>query len=133
MALVPDQTTPKTLEDVLGQQAQSQSNNLTDQYTQAKRRAVSSEAANGRLMSGVSDYPLTDLQTNYEQGMSGIQDNLASSLAGIPSEDWMNSQNFGRSYQLAGQIGDLNKPSTLDQVFQGIGAGAGAVGMFAAL
>jgi hypothetical protein len=113
---------PQTLQDVLGQQAQAQTAQTTDQYTQAKKRAVAGQAASGRLMSGVSDYPLGDLNAQEGQALSGIQSNLATSLGGIPSEDWLNQKNFQRSYDLANLIGSLNKPSTLDQVFQGIGS-----------
>jgi hypothetical protein len=133
MSLLPGYD-PNNLQDVLTQQAQSANANLTDQYQQNKKRLVSQQAASGRLESGVSDYPLTDLQTNYTQGQSGIQDQLATALAGIPAEDWLNSQNFQQSLGLANQIANANKPSTLDEIFQGIGTagglGAAAFGAF---
>lgn len=122
MALLPNNYDPQNLSDVLGQQAKSSTANLTDQYTQARKKAVASEAAGGRLTSGVSNYPLTDLDTSYQQGKSGIQDQLASSLAGIPEEDWLNGQNFQRQQQLANLIGSLNKPSTLSEALSGIGS-----------
>jgi len=121
MALLPNGYNPQTLEDVLGQQAQSQSANLTDQYQQQRKRSVAQEAANGRLLSGVSTYPLTDLDTSYQRGLSGIQTNLSNALSAVPEEDWLNQNNFQRSYQLASLIGSLNKPSTLDEVLGGIG------------
>lgn len=130
MALPPGYN-PQNLEDVLQQSAGSQSANLTDQYQQARRRAVASQAASGRLMSGVASYPLTDLDTEYQQGLSGIQGNLARTEAGIPSEDWLNSQNFNRSLTLANDIASRLRPSTLDQIFQGIGV-AGQLGGLAA-
>lgn len=122
MALLPNGYNPQNLSDVLGQQASSASANAADAYMQNKKRLVASEAAGGRLMSGVSNYPLTDLATGEQQTQSGIQDQLANSLAGIPEEDWLNKQNFNRSYQLANLIGSLSKPSTLQEVFQGIGS-----------
>lgn len=113
---------PNSLEDVLGKQAQSATVQTQDQYGQARKRLVGQQAASGRLMSGVSDYPLSDLDTEGTRALSGIQGNLSSALAGIPAEDWLNQKNFQRSYDLANLIGNLNKPSTLDQVFQGIGS-----------
>jgi len=113
---------PSSLADVLGQQAKAATAQTTDQFQQARKRAVAGEAASGRLMSGVSAYPLTDLDTQESSALSGIQGNLASNLGGIPSEDWLNNKNFQRSYQLAQLIGQLNKPNTLDEVFQGIGS-----------
>lgn len=133
MALLPNGYDPKNLDDVLKGQAGSATANLTDQYQQARKRAVSSEAASGRLMSGVSDYPLTDLDTNYQQGKSGIQDQLATSLGGISQEDWLNNQDYLRSYGLANKIGNANRPSTLDELFQGIGAVGPSLATFAAL
>lgn len=122
MALLPSGYDPSNLEDVLKGQASSATANLTDQYQQNRKRAVAQQAAGGRLMSGVSNYPLTDLDTSFASGKSGIQDNLASSLAAIPEEDWLNSKNFKRSYDLASLIGSLNKPSTLEEVLGGIGS-----------
>lgn len=128
MALVPGYN-PNNLSDVINQSTGAQTANLTDQYNQARRRTVADQAASGRLMSGVSDYPLTDLDTQYQQGLSGIQANQANTLAGIPEEDWLNQQNFGRSYSLAQDIASRYKPSTLQEIFQGIGAGAGLAGL----
>lgn len=124
---------PGSLEDVLKQQAGAQTAQTQDQFGQARKRLVSQQAASGRLMSGVSDYPLTDLDTGQSRALSGIQSNLASSLGGIPSEDWLNQQNFQRSYQLADLIGRLNKSSTLDEALAGIGAIGPTVAMGAAL
>lgn len=131
MALLPNGYNPQNLEDILGQQAQSATANLTDQYQQQRRRTAADQAASGRLMSGVSNYPLTDLDTGYQQQKSGIQSQLASSLAGIPEEDWLNQQNFQRQLQLANLIGSLNKPSTLQEALGGIGAIGPLAGMTA--
>lgn len=122
MALLPSGYNPSNLEDVLKGQAQSASANQTDAYTQQKKRLVSQQAASGRLMSGVSDYNLADLSAGNQQAQSGIQDELANSIAGIGQEDWLNNQNYLRQYGLASKIGSANKPSTLDEIFQGIGS-----------
>lgn len=127
-ALLPNGYNPQSLQDALSQSAGSASANLGDQYIQAKKQLVSDQASSGRLMSGVSDYPLTDLQTQYQQGLSGIQGNLATEEAAIPSEDWLNQQQFGEGQQLASQLSSLLQPSTLDQVFQGIGQVAPIIG-----
>jgi len=121
VALLPNGYSPDNLNDVLTQKAGQETAQLTDEYQQQKKRAVAQQAASGRLMSGVSNYPLTDLDTSYQSGKSGIQSGLASSLAGIPEEDWLNSQNFQRSYDLANLVGGMNKPSTLQEALQGIG------------
>ena len=131
-ALLPNGYNPQTLQDTINQSMGSASANLTDQYTQQKKQMVADQASSGRLMSGVSDYPLTDLQTQYQQGLSGIQNQGAQEEAGIPSEDWLNQQQYQNSLGLANQIGSLMQPSTLDQVFQGIGSAAPIIGAAAA-
>jgi len=121
VSLLPNGYNPQNLQDVFNQIGTSQTAGLTDQYTQARKKAVASQAAGGRLMSGVSQYPLTDLDTSYQSGLSGIQSNLAKEEAAIPQEDWINQRNYKRSYDLSSLIGSLNKPSTLQEVFSGIG------------
>lgn len=132
MAILPNGYNPQNLQDVLGQQAQAASNSANQSYIQQRKQTVADQASGGRLTSGVSNYPLTDLDNGEAQTQSGIQDQLASSLAGIPEEDWLNSQNFGRSQDLASLVGGLNKPNTLDQIFQGIGQVAPLIGAAAA-
>lgn len=133
MSLLPNGYDPQNLNDVLSQQANAASADQNQQYIQQKKQLVSDQASSGRLMSGVSNYNLTDLSNQNQQAQSGIQDSLASSLAGIPEEDWLNSQQFDQSQQLASLIGGLNQPSTLDQVMQGIGAAGPLIAMGAAL
>lgn len=122
MALLPNGYNPQSLQDVFNQVGASQSANLTDQYTQARKQAVAGEAASGRLTSGVSNYPLTDLDTSYQKGLSDIQTNLAGQEAGIQDDDWLNNQNYLRQYGLADAIGNANRPSTLEEIFAGIGS-----------
>jgi len=135
MALFPGYD-PQNLQDVISQSTGAQTANLTDQYQQARKRAVAGQAAGGRLMSGVASYPLTDLDTQYQQGLSGIQTGEAETLGGIPAEDWLNTQQFGRQKSLAEDIAARLKPTTLDEILQGIGTATqigGTVAGFAAL
>lgn len=132
MALFSDYN-PKTLEDVLGQQAQAQTAQVNDQAAKTRKKAVAQEAHSGRLMSGVSDYPLADIDTAQGQALSGVQGDLASKLGGISAEDWLNQTQFGRSYGLADLIGKLNKPSTLEEVLGGIGSVGPSVATLAAM
>jgi hypothetical protein len=133
MALLPNGYNPQNLNDVLTNQAQTASAQQQQNYIQQKKKTVASEAAGGRLMSGVSDYPLADLSNQNQTAQSGIQDQLANSLSAIPEEDWLNQQNFTRSKQLADLIGSLNKPSTLDEVLGGIGSIGPTAALSAAL
>jgi hypothetical protein len=121
MALLPNGYNPQNLQDVLQGQADTASQQQQQSYIAQKKKAVAGEAAGGRLMSGVSNYPLADLSNQNQTAQAGIQDQLASSLAGIPEEDWLNQQNYGRSKQLADLIGSLNKPSTLEEALGAVG------------
>lgn len=123
---------PQTLEESLGQSAKQATAQTQDQYAQARKKLVSQQAHSGRLMSGVADYPLTDLDTEEAGAESGIQNNLANALAGIPEEDWLNQQGYRRNIGLINQIAGLNKPSTLDEIFKGIGAAGNIAGSVAA-
>lgn len=131
MALLPNNYNPSSLQDIINQSTGSQTANLTDQYQQQRKQLVADQASSGRLMSGTSSYPLTDLDTNYQQGLSGIQTNAANETAGIPAEDWLNQQQFGRQLSLAQQVASMMQPDTLQQIFGGIGA-AGSVASAAA-
>src|SRR5690348_13208151 len=94
-ALFPDYN-PTNLQDTLQKSADSSSAGIKDQYAQARKRLVSQQAASGRLMSGVADYPLTDLDTSEGSALSGVQDSLAQALSGIPAESYLNQNQFNR-------------------------------------
>ena len=126
MAILPGYN-PQNLQDVISQSTGAQTANLTDQYQQQRRQQVADQGAEGRLTSGVASYPLTDLDTQYQQGLSGIQAGAANTLAGIPAEDWLNTQQFGRQEQLAQDVASRLRPDLLSQIFGGIGA-AGSIG-----
>lgn len=113
---------PLTLEDALTQNATDQTANTQAAYAQRKKKLLGQEAASGRLTSGVSDYDISGMNAAEGADLSGIQTDLASSLGSITSEDYLNQKNFARQQQLAQLIGRLNKPSTLDEVFGGVGA-----------
>lgn len=117
-----DNYNPTDLGQTLQKSADTATAGIRDQYAQQRKRLVAQQAASGRLMSGVADYPLTDLDTEEAGQLSGVQDRLAQAFGSIPSEDWQNNRQFNRQLDLAKYIGSLMKPSTLDEIFQGIGA-----------
>jgi cell division septum initiation protein DivIVA len=131
MSLFPNQA-GKSLVDVLGQQAQNASASTADAYTQGRKKLVSQQAASGRLMSGVSDYPLVDLDTEGAKAQSGIQNSLASSLSQIPSEDWLNQQEYGQNQYLTDQISNSLRPTALQEIFKGLGTAGKVGGTYAA-
>ena len=115
-----DTAAPTNLEEVLGNQAKAKVASSEDAYTQARKKLVAKEAASGRLMSGVSAYPLADLAREGATAESDIYSSLASALGQIPAEDWENRKQYQRNLQLAELIGSMSKPSTLQEVMSGI-------------
>lgn len=110
-----------TLADVLNQQAQTASTGIVQDYAKKRRKAVSQQAAGGRLGSGVANYTLGDINAGELSDLGGIQSNLANALAGIPAEDYLGQQQDARNRQLAELIARLSKPSDLEQAFGAIG------------
>jgi hypothetical protein len=99
------------LEDVLTNQSAYKTAGINDAYTQKRKRLVASEAASGRLMGGVSDYPLADLSFDQGGAVSDVQTGLAEALGQIPAEDWSATREDERKRQLAALIGSLSKRS----------------------
>lgn len=122
-----------TLEQALGDQANNQVSQLQDAYAQKRKRLVSQQASQGRLMSGVADYPLTDLSNEEAGAESAVYSGLASSLASIPAEDWANSRDYQRNIELAKLIGEMNKPSTLQEALGGLRTAGNLAAMYAAM
>lgn len=129
MSLFDANATP-TLESALGGQADYQKEQINDAAVQKKRRLVGQEAANGRLGSGVSNYPLADLASGTASDLSGVDTGLASALGQIPAEGYLNDKQNERNYALARLIGELNKKSGLESGLAGAAAGAGAGAAF---
>lgn len=113
--------TPTTLEQALGNQANSQVAQSQDAYTQNRKRLIAGQAAGGQLGSGVQNYGQTDLATGEANNESDIYSGLADSLAGIPAEDQLNQEQYNQNLQLAQLIGSLNKPSQLQEALGTVG------------
>jgi hypothetical protein len=117
-----DDGSPKTLEDVLGQSADTASMGIENAYAKKRRRTIGQEAAKGRLRSGVANYTMGDVDAAELEDLGGVQSSLAEALGQIPTSDYLDERQFGRQSELAELIARLNKPSTLEEVFGGIGA-----------
>lgn len=129
MALFDPNEVP-TLASVLGNQANYQKAQISDAAVQKKRRLVSQEAASGRLGSGVSNYPLADLEAGTASELADVDTGLAGALGQIPAEGYLNDRQQARNYALAQLIGELNKRSGLESGLSGAAAGAGAGAAF---
>lgn len=131
MSLI-DDGSPKTLADVLGQQASGAETDIQNQYAKQRKQLISQQAHEGRLGSGVSNYPLADLDTAEAGDISGVESGLSSALGQVPAEDYYNNVDFQRKQQLAQLLGGLNKPSSLQEALSGLGTAAQLGATFAA-
>lgn len=127
-----DSNAPKTLQDVLGAQASGAESDINQGYAQKRKQLIAQQAHAGRLESGVSAYPLADLDTAQANDVAGVESGLSSSLGQIPTEDYYNNLDFQRKKQLADYLGGLNKPSSLQQALGAAGTAAQLGATFAA-
>lgn len=123
-----DFSTPTKLGDLFEQSASSQEQPIRNEFSRLRKRAVAGQAASGRLRSGLAEYPLAELDRGEGEALSSIRGDLAGKLAGFGAKDFFDEQDFNRQKQLAELIGRLNKPSTLEEIFGGIGAGGQFLG-----
>lgn len=120
-----------TLEDVLGKQADTAVAGIKDDYAQKRRRLAAQQAHSGRLLSGVSDYNFGDLGAGEAGDIGNVYSNLSGALAGIPAEDMLNQNAYQQNLKLAKLIGEMNKPSALEEALGGLRA-AGSIASTAA-
>jgi len=123
-----DITAPKTLEELLNEAANSETGKVKDQYASLRKRAVAGQAASGRLSSGVSDYPLTELDKSEGSAIAGIHGDLAKALGGYGADNYFKDKEHTSSLELAKLIGDMNKKSELEQILGGLGGLGGLAG-----
>lgn len=127
-----DPNTQLSLADILGSQANTQVSGVQDTYAQKKKRLVAQQAHSGQLLSGNADYALSDLATGQAGDEAGVYSGLAGALGQVPAEDWGNTQDNARKRRLAELIGNLNKPSSLQEALSALGQGAQIAGGVAA-
>lgn len=121
---------PTSLEEILGQRAETQGMNIEQQFAKKRRQSVSQQAHSGRLGSGVANYQAADLGAEELGAYSDLESGLAAELGAIPADDYLSTQEFERQRALAKLIGRLNKgkQSMLGGLLGGAGSGASAGG-----
>lgn len=112
-----DTGTPSTLADVLGQQADTASLGIENAYARKRKQAAAQAGASGRLRSGVQNYTVGDINSGELSDLGNVQSSLAGALGEIPSQDYLDSNNYDRSRQLAELIARLNQDSGLSKIF----------------
>jgi hypothetical protein len=121
-----------SLEDVLGQQADTAGMDISNQFAKKRRQTIAQQAAGGRLGSGVANYSLADVDSGEIGALGDVYGGLAEALGQVPAEDYFSMQDFERKRQLARRIAELQKPSGLEESFGALGSAANIAGKFAA-
>ena len=125
----------RSLKDIFGDVAQSQVDPYRSDRAMGRGKVVSGLAASGRLSSGIAQHTLDAFDKDTSSGEAAIRAGV------LPSEgqgtlqtmqnDFLSSEaekEYQRNLTLANLLGDINKPSTLQEIFAGIGAGSGLLG-----
>ena len=129
----------RTLEDVFGDISNSQVDRFKRGRMPARNSKISELAATNRLSSGVAQSALDAFDKDTTQGEADIRAGILPSVAqGQLTADSQNRQNaftntfaereFQRNLQLARMLGKMNKPSTLSEIFAGLGAAGSLAG-----
>jgi hypothetical protein len=125
----------RSLKDIFGDVAQSQVDPYKQGRVVGRNKVIAGDAASGRLSSGVASNDLNayDLATN--QGESAIRAGVlpaeAQGTLQGQQNDFLSNQSeldYQRSYSLAKMLGEMNKPTTLQEIMAGVGAGSSLLG-----
>lgn len=127
--------TTRSLKDIFGDVAQSQVDPFQADRAAKRGKVVSGQAASGRLSSGIAEHTLGEFDSDTAAGEAAIRAGvLPSEGQGTLQEDQQDfasseaEKEYQRNMSLARLLGQMNKPSTLQEIFGGIGAGAGLIG-----
>lgn len=125
----------RSLEDIFGQVAQSQVDPYRQQRVIDRSKTVAGQAASGRLSSGIAEHTLGEFDRNSASGEAAIRAGVLPSegqgtLNNLQNEFVSNEaeKEYQRNLSLANLLGGMNKPSTLSEIFAGIGAGSSLLG-----
>ena len=114
-----------SLKQPLSGYATAAKGSLQDALGRITARSQAGQQASGRPQ---GEYAGQQFEQASMMGQRGIDDTLGGVLGNASYGEAIAAKKFDRDMALAKRIGALNKPSTLSQVFQGIGGAADAVG-----
>jgi len=103
---------------------------LSDFLGKIGAQQKTSATASGRVPSA---YAPAELGRAGTRASTGIEDMLSNALGGTSYDEILKQKEHERNMALAKEIGDLQSPSTWEQVLSGLGGGARAGGQFYSL
>lgn len=125
----------RSLKDIFGDVAQSQIDPYDKSRVLGRNKVIAGDAASGRLSSGVASADLGQYDQGTAQGEAAIRAGvLPSEATGTINQqqndfiDQQSEKDYQRNLSLANLLGGMNKPSTLQEIFAGIGAGSSLLG-----
>lgn len=105
-------------------------NSLKSSIGGISERQAASSRASGRVLGEYAPAALSEAGT---QAYGGIEDALLGALGGASLDEVQKRKEHEDNLALVQQIGDLNSPSTLEEVLMGLSGGAKAGGQAASL
>jgi hypothetical protein len=121
--------TARSLQDIFGDVAQSQVDPYDKSRAVGRSKTVAGQAASGRLSSGIAEHTLGDYDSDTASGESAIRAGvLPSEAQGTlqnQQQDWQSNEaekDYQRNISLANLLGEINQPSTLQNIFSGMNA-----------
>jgi hypothetical protein len=125
----------RSLQDIFGDVAQSQVDPYRQQRAIDRSKTIAGQAASGRLSSGIAEHTLGEFDRNTASGESAIRAGVLPSEAQGTLQEQQNEftsneaeKEYQRNLSLSKLLGEMNKPSSLSEIFGGIGAGANLIG-----
>lgn len=125
----------RTLKDIFGDVAQGQVDPYKEGRAAGRGKVVAGQAASGRLSSGIAEHTLGEYDSDTASGEAAIRAGVLPSEAQGTLQTNQNEfaadeaeKEYQRNLSLAKLLGQMNKPSTLQEIFTGIGAGSSLLG-----
>lgn len=122
-----------SLQATLGQIGKGPQNSLQDIFGKVRSQFAADAAGRGVKAPATGSYIDNRLGTTEDLATQHLQNSLESVLGNTAYETAKADRNYQQDYGLAKQVGELNKPSTLEEILSGLGGGAQVGGQFAGL
>lgn len=118
---------------ILGEQGKGPQNSLNEVYGRIRSRFGADQAARGQAPNPTGGYAGNRFDVGQNQSDLNLRGNLESVLGNTGYSQFKGNRDFQQNMQLAQLTGDINKPSTTEEILSGLGGGAQVAGQFGGL
>lgn len=112
---------PADLADALSGIGAKGTAGINDIYSQAKTRRSGEQQMLG-MAPGSDSYGAERMPISQKLSQGSLESSLGGVLGNTGYQDALSQRDYEQKRQLAEETASLNKPSLLDQIFQGVGA-----------